>query len=284
MKMKKSSIIVSLIAVAAIIALAWFFLRPQGKVAFSLAPEEMTLSINDKHQVIRHNQTVSLNPGTYTFKFSHNAFSTETKTVTVKNNETINFAMALNPQTDAARKIISDNPESVKIIEKYKLQQETELALLMPINGTGFSIKSCRSAKQPQSGKKAFCITTQHATSERLAKLYIKQLGYNPDTLEMMAGSKNLMTILSTDSYKVEVYSTDKEEKPTLYITPLNVPYVPPNAPRNEQLESIRTESLKDLESQEYVLNDYIIIFSNMYLSRYNADHVHSNDGDNSLE
>lgn len=284
MKFNKSSIIIALVVIASIIALGWFVLRPQAKITFSLAPENMTLAINDKVQQITHNQTISLKPGTYTFKFSRSEFSSVTKTLTIKDDDAIEFAMALNAETDAAKKIIADNPESAKIIEQYQLQQENELASLLPINGNGFTLNSCRSILFPQSEKKAFCITTKDDVGLRFANIQIKQLGFDPEKLEMMFGQKNLMTIIKTDTYKIEAYRTDTNKEPELYITPLNVPYVPVFTPQNEQLESIRIDSLNDLEAKGYKLDNYEIIFSNVYLSRYNADHTHSPKDNRSLD
>jgi hypothetical protein len=284
MKLNKTSIIIAIILLTVIITVGWFILRPHGKITFTLAPEEMTLSINNKERKIINGQSISLNPGTYGFKFSRDEFSSVTKTIVVNNKDVIDFAMALNPKTDAAKKLITDNPQSAKIIERYQLQQESQLASLMPVNGTGYVINSCRSVLYPQSERKAFCVTTKDDTGLRFANVQIKQLGFDPEKLEIMSGQKNLMTILKTNTYKVEAYTTDSNKKPDLYITPLNVPYVPVSTPRNEQLESIRTDSLADLKTKGYKLDNYEIIFSNVYLSRYNADHVHSSEGDHSLE
>lgn len=283
MNIKRSHIIIGLIVGIIVIILGWFLLRPQGTIEFRLAPETVTLTLDGKDQSITKGQTIHLKPGSYNMTFSRSEFASEKRTVVVKNHETIKVTIALTPQTDAARKLISDNAESVKISEEYKAIRADDLNAKMPIKGTSFSIKSCPSIKHPGTKDKAFCIVTINSNSERIARLYLKEQGFNPDHLEILAGSSNLMTLLKTPSYKVEAYITDTSAKPSLYITPLNVPYVDNSVPFNQQLEDIRTTSLADLEKNGYTLDKYIIVFSNIYLTKYNADHVHEGEG-HSLE
>lgn len=284
MTIKKSQIITGSIIGVLLIALGWFFLRPQGTVEFRLAPEQITIAIDGKSQTVTNGQTMSLKPGTYSFTFTKDEFSSEEKSVVIKNRETTKLTMALTPQTDAARKLISDNAESVKITKEYKIIKVTELADKMPIKAASFSIKNCPSFKHPGTKEKAFCIVTTNTNSERIARLYLKEQGYDPDELELLTGSSNLMTLLKDPTYKVEAYITDTSEEPNLYITPLNVPYVDNSVPFNQQLEDIRTTSLADLEKAGYKLDNYVVSFSNIYLTKYNADHVHEGEEGHSLE
>jgi hypothetical protein len=279
MNIKRSHIIIGIIVTIIVVAAGWFLLRPQGTVEFRLAPETVTLTLDGKNQSITKGNTITLKPGSYNMTFTRDEFSSEKRTVVVKNHETTKVTIALTPQTDAARKIISDNAESVKITEEYKTIRADDLAVKMPIKGTSFSIKSCPSIKHPGTKDKAFCIVTINSNSERIARLYLKEQGFNPDHLELLSGSSNLMTLLKTPSYKVEAYITDTADKPSLYITPLNVPYVDNSVPYNQQLEDIRTASLADLEKNGYKLDNYTIVFSNIYLTKYNADHVHEGEG-----
>ena len=276
MNIKRSHIIIGLTIGIILVAAGWFLLRPQGTVEFRLAPETVTLTLDGKNQSIKKGDTLTLKPGSYTMTFTRDEFSSEKRTVVVENHKTAKVTVALTPQTDAARKLISSNTESVKITEEYKVIKADDLAAKMPIKGTSFSIKSCPSFKYPGMKNKAFCIITINANSERIARLYLKEQGFNPDNLELMSGSSNLMTLLKTSNYTVEAYITDTADKPSLYITPLNVPYVDNSVPYNQQLEDIRSNSLADLEKDGYILDKYIIVFSNIYLSKYNADHFHA--------
>jgi hypothetical protein len=92
------------------------------------------------------------------------------------------------------------------------------------------------------------------------------------------------MTVMKTATYKVEAYITDTADKQSLYITPLNVPYVSLSEPYNAQLESIRTTSLAELEAAGYPNKNYEIVFSNNYLTRYNVDHDQHTDNGHNLE
>jgi hypothetical protein len=283
MNIKKSHIIIGLIIGSLLIVLSWFFLRPQGVVEFRVAPEQLTLTLNGKPQLITNGQRLALKPGTYSATFTRDGFGDEKKNIVIKNHETTKFTIALTPETDAARKLINDNPESVKITAEYKAIKVSDLAAKMPIKAASFSIKNCPSIKHPGEKNKAFCITLLNANSERIARLYLNEQGYNPDELELLTGTSNLMTLQKTASYKVETYITDTADKPSLYITPLNVPYVDSSVPYNAQLEGIRATSLADLKKEGYDLDKYTIVFSNIYLSKYNADHVHDGAG-HSLE
>lgn len=279
MNIKRSHIIIGLSIGIVIVTLGWFLFRPQGIVEFRLAPETVTLTVDGKEQSITKGDTLSLKPGSYNMTFTRNEFATEKRTVVVKNHETVKVTIALTPQTDAARKLINDSAESLKITEEYRDIRANDLAAKTPIKGTSFSIKSCPSIKHPGSDRKAFCIVTINTNSERIAQLYLKEQGFNPDQLEILSGSSNLMTLIKTPSYKIEAYITDTSDKPSLYITPLNVPYVDNSVPYNQQLEDIRTASLADLEKNGYSLDSYTIVFSNIYLTKYNADHVHEGEG-----
>ena len=285
MQLNKSSIIIILVIMTVITTAAAFFLRPQGKIEFALAPEEASLTINGSTQPIKNKQIIALSPGTYTLTVKRDQFSTESIEVAVKKNETLRTVIALDPQTDEARKIIADNSESVKITDEYKENIRSRLFNSLPLSGVNYSIDACESIKYPNTDKKALCVTSPTEAGEATAKLAVLQLGYDLDQFEVLSGKSSLKTIIKTDTYKVEVYANDPADKPQLYVTPLNVPYVAPNAPRNEQLESIRTASLADIEKAGYEHDKYVIIFSNMYLSRYNVDvHNHGEGAGSSLD
>ena len=286
MRIKKSMIIIILATLTVVSFAAAFLLRPQGEIELALAPEEATLTVNGNSQQIQNKQVLSFSPGTYTLSVKRDDFSTESVSVTVKKNETIRTVIALEPKTDAARKMIEANPESVKIAQEYKDISRDRLFKALPLSGVNYTVESCKSVKYPTNkNKKALCITSPTQAGEDTAKLMIAQLGYDVADYEVLAGKSTLKTFITTDTYKIEAYQNDQADRPQLYITPLNVPYVPPNAPRNEQLESIRSASLAELEKQGYDEHNYVIVFSNVYLSQYNVDvHNHGPDDSHSVE
>ncbi len=285
MQLNRSTIATILVLLTVVILMVMFLLRPQGEVEFIIAPEEATLTFNGSSRTIRNKETVSFSPGVYTFSIKRTEFSTETVYITVEKDKKIRAIVALNPQTDAAREIIKSNSESVKITQEYEENKRARLFKALPLSGVNYSVEACKSIKYPTTDKKALCITSPTEAGESTAELIIMQLGYDISHYEVLYGPSTLKTLIKTDTYKIQAYQNDPAEHPELYITPINVPYVPPNAPYNEQLESIRLASLARMEAEGYNHDNYVIIFSNIYLSQYNVDvHNHSEEASSSLD
>ncbi|HET8884011.1 MAG TPA: carboxypeptidase-like regulatory domain-containing protein [Candidatus Saccharimonadales bacterium] len=278
MQLRKSHIIIGVIIIVTLVALGWFFSRPAGKVEFALAPQEATLRLNDTDQTINHKQVLTLAPGTYDLTFFRDGFSSEETTVVVVDGETTRLVMALQPQTEAAQKIIDDNSESVAVVKEYRSLQRTTLFDALPMSGVGYQIDTCPSIKQPNSDKTAICITVESDAGEQAGRLALTRLGYDLDDYEVLVGQDNLMTVYKKDTYKVETYNNDPSDKPKLYITPIGTPFVSPETPYHDQLEQIRSTSLAELEAAGYNPDNYVIFFSDSYLARYNEDIYHGPD------
>jgi|GEM_PF-1655900 len=281
MQLNKPLIIIIGLVVILLSVAGWYFSRPLGTLEFALAPNTVTLSIDGKNQTVEHGQTIKLKPGKYEASFASENFQTNTQSIIVEDKRTVKVVVALTPLNDAGKKQL-DNDESKKVIEEYDRIQYKELIESLPLSGVNYSITACPSVKQPGKDIKALCIATKSAAGEAAAKESLEQLGYNPDRLEILVGTETTKRILITDTYKVEFFTNTQIEhatKTTLFITPLNVPFVEFNAPRNEQLENIKSDALAALEAQGYKLDNYDIYYSNIYLSRYNPV-SHEDEGD----
>ena len=263
-----------IIAAVALLALAIYLLRPQGTVEFILAPQNVTLTMKDtKSKAIQHKQTITLTPGAYDATFGADGFRSETTRIIIRKGEKTRLVMALTPETEAAKKLLSENSESQQVIKEYKEVKYKELLNILPLSGSNYSIASCSSVKYPNESKEALCINTSLDAGVKNAKDRLVKNGYDINDLEFITINGNIQTIIKKDSYQIDYYAnapTDNSSKLSLFITPLNVPYVPFNTPNDPQLEAIKANALKDLESSDYKLNNYDIFYSNIYLSRYN--------------
>lgn len=275
MKITKTGIIISSILLLLAVVAITFLTQPKGSVEFALAPSEMTLTINSKPQTIQHKQILVLAPGTYEATFSSDGFKTKKKTIVVENKKKNRLVLALTPLTDAAKKKLSNDQQSTAVINEYNKIRYDELLDALPLSGTNYTISSCQSIKNPNSDTQALCITTDSETGKSAALAALRRLDYNTDELELLIGSATQKLILESSTYRIDYYTNVSQEdstKPSLFITPLNVPFVAYGAPFNQQLESIKTEALNALTADGYDVSKYDIFYSNIYLSKYNAN------------
>ena len=267
-----------LITIAALIIglsiLGWYLGRPQGSIEFAVAPQEINFAYNGKTQTIKNGQFIKLAPGTYNATFSRDDFQTETQTIVVENKKTSRIVLALTPLTDSAKKLLADSPESQKVIKEYKTVQYKKLIDSLPLSGVNYAINACQSIKKPDADNKAVCIVAKSEAGKASARKSLEQLGYNLDDLELYSGTDSMLTVIATDTYRIDYYPNTKIEgatKKPLFITPLNVPFVPATATFNQTLEDIKTAALKQLKDDGYPVDKFDIFYSNVYLSRYNV-------------
>lgn len=272
LQLSKPVLIIIAVAVIGLSILGWYLGRPQGVVEFAVAPQEMTVNYQGKDHSVKNGQKMSLSPGTYDATFTRDDFQTETQTIVVKNKETVRVVIALAPLTDAAKQLLA-NSESQKVVKEYQAIQYKELIKTLPLAGVNYTINACQSIKQPDTDNKALCIATKTAAGQAAARKSLEDLGYNLDELEVYNGTENLLTVILTDTYRIDYYPNTKIEHATkkpLFVTPLNVPFVPANAPTNPTLEGIKSAALADLKERGYNVDKFDIYYSNVYLSRYN--------------
>lgn len=274
---KYIKIIILLIITTIIAIVAAYLLRPQGEIKFSIAPKEVTMKSSDSERTVTREQVIKLKPGMYTFSFSREGFSSTQSTIEVKDNETTEAFVALEPVTAEARMIIDNDPESAEIIEKYRALKQEELLSRLPITSAGFSLERCTYIGTSDTDQKAVCLNTSNQNSRQVADEYLDRLGFSLAGLKVYSGENNLMTLARTDTYRIEFYSGDHSK---LFITPMNVPYIPPTVENNDQLESIKSAALIALDNMGATEENYTITYSNSYLARYNEDiyHAHSPD------
>lgn len=275
MKFSKRFIILIIVVIVTLFTFGWYATQPKGKIEFALAPQEITATLNDKERSVKHGQTIKLTPGKYTASFTRNGFKTDTQTIIVEKNKTKRIVIALTPLTDAAKKILNDNPESKKIVEEYKQVRRAQLIASLPLSGVNYSIKSCQSVKQPKIDVKAVCIVTSTPEGEQMAKKYLEQMNYNLEELEILTGTENIKAVIATDTYKIDYYTNvhlEGSNKLTLFITPINVPFVAYTTQYDSRLEDIKSAALNDLKVQGYDVDKYDIYYSNSYLSKYNPN------------
>ena len=272
-------IIIGFIALLLILGAVWFFLRPTGTVEFAVAPETVTAAYNKESRDVKNGEKLQLTPGTYKMTFSRAGFVATTKTVTVTNKKSVRILIALVPLTDQAKQELAASSSSAAIVKEYQAQRYQDFIASLPLATTDFKLSACPPVKDPDSTVKAICVTTSGAAGATAARSYIASYGVDIDTAELLVGSEHIKNIIKTDRYQVDFYPTAKIEgttkKISLTITPLGVPYVAYNAPRNAQLETIRTDALADMKNKGYDPADYDIFYANVYLSRYNPD-IHS--------
>lgn len=273
MQIHKRSIIAGVIVAILLLVAVWYFTRPQGTLEFALAPNEVQLQFNDSTQTIQHKQTLKLSPGTYELAFSQKGFADMTQTVTVEKNTTDRIVVALTPQTDAAKQLIEGNEESKKVVEEFKKVRAQKLVATLPISGVGYRMTACESLKDLESENKAVCISLDSESARQPALDALAKLGYDPEDVELLIGTETIKTLIETDTFMVDYYTnvdSEHSEKPALFITPLNVPFVPFTATSNPQLENIKSNALAAIESEGYDIDKFDIFYSNVYLSRYN--------------
>jgi hypothetical protein len=272
LQLSKPVLIIIAVAVIGLSVLGWYLSRPQGIVEFAVAPQEITVNYQGKSHIVKNGQKISLSPGTYDATFTRDDFQTETSTIVVKNKETSRVVIALTPLTDAAKQLLA-NSESQKVVKEYQAIQYKELIKTLPLAGVNYTISACQSIKEPDTDNKALCIAAKTTAGQAAARKSLEDLGYNLDDLEVYNGTENLLTVILTDTYRIDYYPNTKIEHATkkpLFVTPLNVPYVSAATSTSQQLEDIKSAALSDLKERGYDVNKFDIYYSNVYLSRYN--------------
>jgi hypothetical protein len=272
MNIKRRYIIIAFLLLGGILTAAWF-LRPQGTLELTAAPDEMTMLVNGEKRTVKHGQHLTLTPGDYTAEFKRDGFSTEQLSFKISNKQVVAITVALTPQTEAAKQLFNNNAEFVKIAATYKKQKQARFLQLLPLSSTSFSLHDCSSIRVPRSqAPAAICIMTNQTNGEAHARRYISQQGYSLDGLDVMVGNNNLAIIKQTTAYKIETSIIATSQHAELYVTPLNTPPVPSSTPHNDQLETIKRDALTFLTDAGYNLSKVTVYYSNTYLSRYNPD------------
>lgn len=286
-KIIKIGIFVGIIIIG---AAAWYLLTPRSTITLALAPETVTLKYGNTTKQVKDGQSFNITPGKYTFTFSRNEFSTVTEQVDVKNGQKLEVLIALTPLTDNARSIISSNPKSVRITQGYasrivsrqaqEAAKNNPLLSKLPLGGKDYYIYACASVKYPKDAtKQAICIDTLTDTSLPHALQAIKATGFDPNSYEILSGSKTRKVILTGTDYTIDYFLNSQLDKPLLYIT-LTAPQGSNETATayQQRAEQIRNQALSDLKQRGYNPDNYYLRYTDQALQHLSTPSPGDND------
>lgn len=183
------------------IALCVYFLVPKTYIIFSVAPGQVTISINGKPtQTVNNKDTLVVAPGHYSIVVTRDEFDSYTGQLDVTSGTTTEFLAALNPQTDAARALLQDDA-SQAIIQRFhgnslnndtkKISDTYPIISALPIDARLYTIYACQSAKYPNDPTKiAVCVDLYQDGLIPYVLKDIQSRGYNPSDYEMIYNNK----------------------------------------------------------------------------------------------
>lgn len=197
---KRIKIIIAALALG-FIALCVYFLIPKTYIIFSVAPGQVTISINGKpKQTVNNKDTVMVSPGHYSIVVTRDEFESYTGELDVKSGNTTEFLVALNPQTDAARALLQDDA-SQAIIQRFHgnaLTNDTEkitttypIISVLPIDARLYTVYACQSVKYSNDNTKiAVCVDLYQDGLIPYVLKDIQSRGYNPSDYEIIYVNK----------------------------------------------------------------------------------------------
>lgn len=236
---------------------------PKGKVHFTLSPHDVTLTVDEKSQVISNDQELSFTPGDYMFTFSQANFKTTTERVTIEKDGKKSITIALQPTSADAEK----NTDKA-IVAQYDIEQSKKFFNILPFKGSGFEITSCNSLRTSNKKAGALCITSPTTSGEQAGISFIRNSGYDPSNFELLIGNEQMKTILSSLNYIVKYYSNFSSDKPGLFVT------IPSNITDQALLVSIRNDLLETMKKEGYNTDNFDIYYENLYLGlQFNPVH-----------
>jgi hypothetical protein len=195
---KKLLIVIFSILIAALIALAIYQAVPKTKLLLSVAPDSVQLSIDNKPNItVSDNQTISITPGSHTFKVSEDQFVSYTTTATSKKGQTTELLVALTAITTAAQNELDNSPSSQAVIQRFEgnieqaqtaaIDKNYPIVADLPIETDLYSINVCPSQKYPNDPTKiALCIIETDPDVAQYALNAITNKGFNPSDYEII--------------------------------------------------------------------------------------------------
>lgn len=185
-------IIVSFIAI--VIGIIVYALIPKATLLMSVAPEDVTVTINGDTHKVKTGDVITVAPGTLDVSISRDEFDTYTQKVTVKNGEQVEILQALNPKTDAAKALLQTE-KSQAIIQRItgnsmkvatdKLTKDFPIISVLPINDKFYTIAVCDSKKYPNDKTKvAICVSLYDMEAKQSAIDDVVRRGFNLNDYE----------------------------------------------------------------------------------------------------
>lgn len=198
--MNKRNIVIAvsgLVLIGIIVFSVIYSLTPRATLLLALAPESGSLSLDGATtQTVSNKQKISVKPGKHTVEFSRDEFDSFKLDITVENNKSVEVIIALNPLTDAARKLLL-TPGSQEVVQRFggqqiekgakTLEKAYPILSVLPITARLYVINSCKSVKFPNDpSKMALCADVSQDGLESYIYSDIRRFGYNPDDYEII--------------------------------------------------------------------------------------------------
>lgn len=193
---KRTVIIGAVIFTLIIISLVVYSQIPRSYIKFATAPQQVTVSVDKNKQSVNNGDTISVTPGNHDITVSRDGFESYTKEVNLTNGQAIEFLVALNPLTDTAKQLLTDD-KSQAVIQRFygdiiiKQTNDTiknnPILNILPIQARLYNILACPSQKYPHDTTKiALCINETNSSLEPYVLQDIQSRGYNPSDYEII--------------------------------------------------------------------------------------------------
>jgi hypothetical protein len=194
--MSKRTIIIIFIILGILLGagLLVYQLIPHGTLKMSVAPDEVTVTINGKERSVTTGDSIRVDPGELTIKISRDEFDPYTEKLTIKNGETVEILVALYPKTSAAKELLGTEKSDIIIqrltgraMEKNSAQLRKEYPIIssLPIRDKYYMVTICDSRKNPEDKTKvAICIELYEPAAKQSAIDDVKSRGFNLDDYE----------------------------------------------------------------------------------------------------
>src|SRR5687767_5580533 len=200
---KRAKVILIVTACLILIGLIYFIvaamLNARERIVVDSVPKDLTLKMDGKK--VKSVGAIGVQPGTYTLEGSRTGFATKKVTVTVKEGETKNVSMFLDPNSATGDDWLSDEKNTDQIVkrEAKKGQEHDEatqkaiksnaLITELPYIGPGYSWRIDYGAALPGAkfpDQPTIYISGKTQDDRESALIWLRSGGYNPDNMNIV--------------------------------------------------------------------------------------------------
>lgn len=194
--MSKRTLIIILITTVVLlgVGLLVYQLIPHGTLKMSVAPDEVTVTINGKERTVTTGDSIRVDPGELTIEISRDEFDPHTEKLTIKNGETVEILVALFPKTKNAKALLNTE-KSDAVIQRVtgrameatasQLRKDYPIISSLPIKDKYYTVTICESEKHPNDTTKvAICIELYNLEAKQAAIDDIAERGFNLNNYE----------------------------------------------------------------------------------------------------
>lgn len=193
---RRSIVIIITTTFVVLVGLLIYWLIPKTQLLFSVAPHEVTVTIDGQEKLVTNGLKMRVNPGKYKVTISHDQFESYSLSVAAKKGNTTEVLVALTPKNDAARALLG-NQESQNILQRftdvqaqdYKKQMSKAYPIIdiLPIQQRLYYIYPCPSQKYPNDNNKlAVCVDITTDEIKPYVENYVKSKGYDLNDYEVI--------------------------------------------------------------------------------------------------